>query len=293
MFTRICPSCGKIIHYKYESTRNNAEKNKSLCRNCATYKNGSKERLGDLSVLLNDTPEAFYWIGFIMADGSFQNNRLCIGISAKDILHLQKFANFINFTGLIEKTPVKLGDKIFYSCGLSVQDSRIVPKIKEKFDLKNNKTKNPPKTILKWNKTLLLSMFAGYVDGDGSIIKKTNRKDAKLCIQVHNSWLHILNEFNSIVSDKNFCYINSNGYAVMGIETFPIIRKLKEFLLTLNIPLLERKWDRIDISYINKLEKTQIILEKIQNDYNNGIRRKDICKKYSVSNAFLTKHLIK
>ena len=32
----------------------------------------------------------------------------------------------------------------------------------------------PPQSINKWNRKLILALFAGFIDGDGSIIKKTN-----------------------------------------------------------------------------------------------------------------------
>lgn len=37
----------------------------------------------NLQRLLEDTPEAFYWIGFLLADGSFSNGRIRFAI--KDI----------------------------------------------------------------------------------------------------------------------------------------------------------------------------------------------------------------
>lgn len=290
-YKRICPECGCEIIYKYKSTRDNAEKHKTLCRNCGTYKRANNDRYGDLSILLNDTNESFYWIGFILADGSIQNNRLGFGLSIKDKDQVQKFANYIKYKKDIQIGYKELNNKIFGFCGLSVQDSRIVKQIKEKFDIRDNKTYNPPKTILKWDKNLLLSMFAGYIDGDGSIIQKTNRKDAKLGIQVHSSWLHILQEFNSLLNDKNYCGINHRGYAYLHIEEFPIIRQLKEELLKLNIPLLKRKWDKIDINYINRLEKGKTIRPLIKEDFKNGLSRKEICIKYKVSGALLTKIL--
>lgn len=287
-YKRICPECGKEIIYKYKSTYESANKINSLCRYCGTYKISNNKRYGDLSILLENTYESFYWIGFILADGNIKNNRLKFGLSDKDLNQVKKFADYIKYKQDIIVLHRELNNKQFGFCGLSVQDSKIVKEIKDKFDIHDNKTYNPPKTILKWNKKLLLAMFAGYIDGDGSIIKKTNRKDAKLRIQVHSSWLDILKEFNSLISDKNYCFINNRGYAVLQIEEFPIIRNLKIELLKLHIPLLNRKWNNIDINYINKLERGRIIRPLIKKDFKNGLTRKEICEKYKVSPAFLT-----
>ena len=83
-----------------------------------------------------DTPEAFYWIGFLLADGSFYDNRLKLGLSIKDADHLYKFANFINYTGAVDIT-----DK---SISIACKDVEAVQRIKEKFDIRDRKTYNPP-----------------------------------------------------------------------------------------------------------------------------------------------------
>jgi len=52
-----------------------------------------------LERLLENTPEAYYWIGFLMADGNFDIhgyvNRLTLFLSEKDKEHIQKFSQFI------------------------------------------------------------------------------------------------------------------------------------------------------------------------------------------------------
>ena len=286
-YKRICPNCGREITYKYKSTMDSANKVNSPCRCCSGRKTGDKLRMGNLSKLLLNSNEAFYWIGYLLSDGSFSDYRLSFGQSIKDEEQVKKFGNFIEYIG--DYNRILKNGKSFIE--LSIQDVKFVPLIKEKFNINKAKTYNPPKTILKWDENLILSMFAGFIDGDGGICKKTNRKDAKLKIQVHCSWINILKEFNSIISDKNLCKINSRGYAELGIEDFPILRNLKIKILKLNIPILKRKWDCIDETFINRIEKTKIIKNNIINDYNNGINRKIIAEKYDVSQPFITKIL--
>ena len=291
-YKRICPCCGKELAYKYKSTYDKANKKNLECKSCAQLKRFKDERYGDLSILLDDTNEAFYWIGFLLADGSFSEYRLKIGISGHDIEHLKKFAKFIKYKKQIKINYFIKNNKEYSVCGLSVQNKIIVPQIKNKFDIHLSKTYNPPCTLNNWSRNLILSLFIGFIDGDGCIVKKTNRKDAKLGIQIHSSWLQILKEFSNIIFKKDYTCINANGYACLTIEEFPVIRRLKEEMLTLNIPFLERKWNRIDETYINKLEKGKILRPLIKNDFNNGLSRKEIQEKYNVSKALLTKILV-
>ena len=170
--------------YKSETSYKNAIKSNSLCRNCASKERQREKHCADLSNLLLDTPEAFYWVGFLLADGSFYDNRLKLGLklglSIKDSNHLYKFANFINYTGAIDIT-----DK---SISLACKDVGIIKQIKEKFDIKDRKTYNPPKTILKFNIDLTYALLAGFIDGDGSIKNQSKRKDFCLTIKNHSSW---------------------------------------------------------------------------------------------------------
>jgi hypothetical protein len=83
-YKRICPECGKEIIYKSKGAMNNANKSNSLCHSCTEFKIYSIKRYGDLSVLLNNDYETFYWIGFLLADGSFSDVRLRFGLAEKD-----------------------------------------------------------------------------------------------------------------------------------------------------------------------------------------------------------------
>jgi len=291
-YKRICPQCGKEITYTSKYTFETANNANTLCRSCTQLNRFSIERYGDLSKLLEDTYESFYWIGFLLADGTFSDIRLGFGLSIHDKEHFEKFAKFIRYKKNVHIKNVKFNGKNYGFCSLTVQDKTIIPKVIKKFDIKYKKTYNPPSTINKWDRNFILALFTGFVDGDGCIVKKTNRKDAKLGIKTHISWLHILKEFSNILFGKDYTYVNKEGYACLGIEEFPIIRKLKLEMLNLKIPYLKRKWDRIDETYINRTELGKIIRPLIKNDFNNGMSRKQIQEKYNVSNALLTKILV-
>ena len=230
-----------------------------------------------------DTPEAFYWIGFLLADGSFYDNRLKLGLSIKDADHLYKFANFISYTG-----SVSITDK---SISIACKDIETVKQIKEKFDIKDRKTYNPPETILKFNIDLTYALLAGFIDGDGSIKNQSRRKDFCLTIKNHSSWESILREFNSIISEKDLTRLDSRGYAKLIISNTEDLKKLKIKILSLGLPILARKWNVIDLNYTSKYVTASELREKVIRAYKAGMRNKDIAEKFNISKSNVTRIL--
>ena len=192
--TRICECCGKELTYGSYSAWRLAEKNHAICKSCAGKKRA--KRLSDLSILLEDTPETFYWMGFLLADGHFEEKRIIVGLSEHDREHLEKFAKYINYTGKLSVRKREPHNSVY----LSAMDSEVVVKLREKFDIKSNKTIEPPKT-LKWiPDDLFLCLMAGFIDGDGSI------NESSIRIKVHSVWFNILSEFcNRLKLPKKKC----------------------------------------------------------------------------------------
>lgn len=255
--TRICECCGKELTYSCSGAYHLAERNHALCKSCAAKKR--IKRVANLSVLLNETPESYYWVGFLLADGHFQDGRITLGISSKDKQHLDKFCEYINYTGKIRED--KHGNGAYYVAAMDVD---VVDQICKKFDIQHDKTYNPPKTILQKNQNLTYALFAGFIDGDGNISNFSKRKDFFLRIKNHSSWEHILNEFGELLIEPKKCKINSAGYAELNITNTLVEKKLKEKFLSLNLPLLSRKWDKIDLRYKSKYEKNKEVKEKIE-----------------------------
>ena len=110
-----------------------------------------------------DTEEKAYWLGFLYADGyvSGKTNHIELALATKDKLHVQKFANFINFQGTINSNAIRTR--------ISFQNKKM------KEDLINlgcvpNKSliiKFPQKNVLP--KELIKHFVRGYIDGDGYI----------------------------------------------------------------------------------------------------------------------------
>lgn len=279
MWKRNCPKCHKEIVYKNIISYKNACKNNTKCIQCTRLNN--MKRSADLSILLKDTPESFYWIGFLLADGSFCDNRLRIVVSIKDRDHIKKLGNYIQFKGKYYQNDI--------SFGLSCKDINIVPKICKKFDIKSNKTYNPPNTLLNFNHELLICLLAGFIDGDGNIQHQNKRRDFLLRIKNHGSWHNILEELGSIITDKNCVKINNEGFAQLSITNTSILQNLKKRILTYNLPLLSRKWDIIDLNFVSKYTIAENLRKRVIDLYKNGYKNKDISVMCNTSPANITK----
>lgn len=233
-------------------------------------------RLASLDILLNESNETYYWIGFIMADGNVKNNRLRIRISSKDVKHLLKFKKYISFD-----------NDLFYSkdnthVGISVMDSKFIKMLCDKFDIKENKTYNPCNINNINSDEKLLSLIIGFIDGDGSITYQFKRKDFSLRIKCHKSWYenldYILNSITRITGEPcktSVKLVDDDKYACISITNTKTLKKLKNEMSLLNVPYLTRKWDIIDINYKSFYEKSYENRELFKKLY-----RKDIKVKY-------------
>lgn len=225
--------------------------------------------------LLKETPKAYYWMGFLIADGHFTKKRIILGLGIKDIDHIKKFAKFIS-ANYSEYKNNKYGN-----CFVQASNSDVIPLLREKFKIENNKTHNP--CDIKWikNKDLLLSLIIGFIDGDGSILKQTNRSDAFMRIKCYSSWLFNLQFIsNTICKDcdlkPNIAIINKQGYAMVTFSNSIILKFLKAKGKELNLPVLKRKWEKIDKNYVSKFEEYKEILEEVKKLIQEGLKNYDI-----------------
>ncbi len=206
----------------------------------------SKNKKCEMSNLLNDSLEKYYWLGFLIADGHFsKTNRLVVGLSAKDENHLVKLQHFLKIEK-ITKTSKKYSKVLIQG-----MDSEIISTIKNQFKIKSNKTKNPC-DISSIKGDNLLAFSIGLIDGDGSICKFSKRKDAFIRVKLYHTWLDNLNYLF-----PNRTKINPMGYAEAFITGWPHVKSFKQFAIRHSLPILERKWDRIDLNYLNKNERSK------------------------------------
>jgi hypothetical protein len=117
----------------------------------------------------NDTPESFYWAGFLAADGFVRDSGgtqfAGLTIAVKDRVHLEKFVKEVRYTGIIEDAVWHQKD-----FGVSVRIcSRDMFSDLSRFNIIPRKTLvyTFPKWIISHN--LVNHFMRGYFDGDGSV----------------------------------------------------------------------------------------------------------------------------
>ena len=123
----------------------------------------------------HDTPESFYWAGFIAADGCVRSGKksgILLAIVIKDTGHLDKFKRIIGYSGPIHKYTIK--DNYFRGRilkksefeNITIHSSKIFNDL-SRFNIVPRKTK--VYFIPEWleNHHLVSHFLRGYVDGDG------------------------------------------------------------------------------------------------------------------------------
>lgn len=250
-----------------------------------------------IKVLLNEDLESYYWIGFLLADGTFYNKNNSAGLKLTlnelDKNHLLKFSNFIKAEQKIYYQKNKNGNH--YS--LTVFNNKVVKEIISKFSIKKRKTYNPPDLSFYKNLShnhLLLSLIVGIIDGDGCIKFQTRREDCVIAIKMHSSWLDFLifiQEFLIKITEVSIPLpiINSKGYARLNITNSKVINFLKNFTKVSGLPVLGRKWDRVNEFKISKRENLTKTLEL----YNNGESIEKIMKTLNIKKRTVYKTLNK
>lgn len=225
-------------------------------------------RVGTLAPLLADSTEAYYWAGFIMADGSFSypHGRFQMTLASKDRKHLSKLARLFH-------TSISVGNNNgFPNCSIKVMHRSVFQGIKKKYDFRPHKTTNPPRRFAS-NDDLFLAFLIGFIDGDGHIRRVTGRTDCAIHIKVHATWQRVLNYFHrrvyriaKIKTRKNvhgnkFATINKAGYAKISFTDMRIVVFLKRKSKELKVPYLARKWKIIDPNRISKYDVSEYTRE--------------------------------
>ena len=248
-------------------------------------------RQSNMSILLNDINDSFYWVGFILADGHISNNiKISISLSRKDIEHLQKFVDYVSCSDIIIKDTM---------CSISLQNKEVGVDLCNKFNIKSNKTYEPME--LKnyyFNKELLFSLIIGFIDGDGCINKVYKRQDCNIRIHLHKSWLNnlifienFLYSYFDIEKNKVYSTIGNDGYSTLTISDNNIITKIKKECLRLELPIMNRKWNKIDENRLSRNIKFNKVKNIIIDMYNKGYPALYIIQNCNLKKGVVYKHI--
>lgn len=124
-----------------------------------------------------DTPDSAYWLGVMYSDGYITKanqytNFFGLTISEKDAEWLEKFKQFLGYSGNINHfssdTSYKKGTKV---ARLLIGNNKIVSDLEKRgvLEHKTFKLEKIPDTNFKDD------FIRGYIDGDGSLVKRTPR----------------------------------------------------------------------------------------------------------------------
>lgn len=220
----------------------------------------SQFRKCDLSILLEETPESSYWLGFLAADGTFTNRRISLTISSKDKNHLSRFLAFVKSKNKIRR----VGKTNCLRVNLTQVD--VVSELVSRLKISSNKTKHP--LDLSWfdsKPELLFSFIVGYIDGDGSISKKKYANSYLLNVVGDKSWLgnfilyfRFIHEYFNLNSKSSEPKLRTSMVKLPQLKTkrkftisdlrisrLDVIKSIKQEADKLKLPYMERKFGKI------------------------------------------------
>lgn len=252
----------------------------------------AKRITANLENLLSESLEAYYWIGFLLADASICRNRISLCISEIDSDHIFKYAKFIGFDQdriRIRKKHDVCKDQII----VAIQNKTIVPKIMEKFNINYNKTYNPPKMLSEMTDDQFLSLFIGFIDGDGWVSLTNKDKNLIIGVEIHQSWFPLISSFITrleLITKRTTSLPRINRNCVsFSICKNPIIKHIKKFGLENKLPILNRKWDKVNLNFMTEQEIAELKEPEIIKMYLNKIPKYKIVEKLSTSDYFVKK----
>lgn len=203
---------------------------------------------GSLKRLLEQTPIAAYWIGFLMADGHFSERRLAVKVSVLDVDHVRSLADWLG-PGFRVKT--ERGGTI---ASLSCQQPTTVRALRERFDISPRKTYDPPSRLPYEDTALLTAWLIGLIDGDGTIRVPYGRRGAMASVVAHLAWQPLLMQVRDTLSlgtvgTRAGGVKNARVYASLSISAHSELAELKTFASRHRLPVLERKWVKVDEAF--------------------------------------------
>lgn len=211
------------------------------------------------SILLDGSLTSEYWNGFILSDGCvFKNRLISIILHERELEHLKKLSNYVGSKISIKSKRIDTFCKD-QKIQLSLSDTKNIPKLSLRYDIQPRKTYCGPRYEnlfkLNLNKEQFLSLFIGFIDGDGNIcVDKHKHNFHFIKVENHSSWIEFhkflldkLDEFGVYKRNYNYPKINKYGYSYFKIYTESTIVQLINHIKLNNLPHLERKWNSVNL----------------------------------------------
>lgn len=233
-----CLKCNNIV--THSNLSNITGGRTKQCQKCRAMERADLNRIGDVSILFEDSNLIKYYWGLIYADGCIRNdshgnklNVLSINMTKKDEIYIQKLSTLIKTNNREYFYDYNINPMIY----ISVSDINLVPKLANLMDIHKRKTYNPPNpNNLNFTLQDRLSIVCGFVDGDGS---RATDGTYNFKIRNHHSWFDMHKfMFDGLYSS---CHIDSDNLACTNLSSdgFKI---LVHHGLKYNLPLFRRKW---------------------------------------------------
>lgn len=213
-----------------------------------------------------------YWIGFLLADGHISKQKnIQINLSKNDAPHLFKLKKHLGEFKIRETNSI---------VRVTLSDKKTINKLANDFCWESNKTKTPIQIPNFLTEDGLFSLIIGFIDGDGYINEKGHIK-----IKCDSSWKEILEFFYFHLTNENKKFnLTSDNCSLVYINKLKILKNIKEKILNLELPFLERKWNKIQMRVL-KNEKYNIV----KNLIDIGYKFNQIKKETNFSDSFIYK----
>ncbi len=214
-----------------------------------------------------DTEEAFYWAGFIAADGCVMANGknkkdisvLSIGVAIKDEQHLINFQNLINHHApihysirkgreVIENRNGKLTKRFIKDSkmsSISISSRKIINDIK-RFGVVARKSLiySCPKEII--NHKLFHHFMRGYFDGDGCVSLDSNTNNLHFQLLGTFDFLTACKEIfeNKLISNNITQLVKRNNIYELNYGGNILTKRIYDYLYKDAKSYLQRKYDK-------------------------------------------------
>lgn len=212
--------------------------------------------------------ENCYWAGFIAADGCIFSSCLRINLHIKDKSHLEVLKNSIEYTGplidIIGKPSCTYHKKeAYYSSLLSIRSNKICDDLNKNFNITPRKslTLQPPNLI---DREHILSYIIGIIDGDGCLYFDKKRNGFSLQITGSSliiNWIN--NQFNNLGKISNHRIsegVQTVMYSIVACRC--VLSQLQNHILKHKIPVLDRKWDKIEEFNLSNKDKEYLQIKE-------------------------------